>query len=145
MLMLLSVHVTSVLILVLVGNSALTMRFYWSLHALTLVARSYALLHQYICLLDYCLLHVRFLFATFLEVHAVGSYYHYSNNHGDFNSQIGTKCNICGVGALMLRKNIICSHFAVCCMYKLTCKINVFRYIMRQCTKLTSPRYLYCK
>ena len=41
MLRLLSVHVTSVL--VLAGNFALTMGFYWS-YALTLVARSYALL-----------------------------------------------------------------------------------------------------
>ena len=40
----LCVHVTSVLFLVLAGNSALTVGFYWSLHALTLVARSYALL-----------------------------------------------------------------------------------------------------
>ena len=41
MLMLLSVHVTSVLFLVVAGNSAPTMM---ELHALTLVARSYALL-----------------------------------------------------------------------------------------------------
>ena len=40
MLMLLSVHMTSVLFLARAGNSALTME----LHALTLVARSYALL-----------------------------------------------------------------------------------------------------
>ena len=43
MLMLLSVHVTSVLFLVRFNNFALTTGFYWSLHALTLVARSYAL------------------------------------------------------------------------------------------------------
>ena len=45
MLMLLSVHLTRVLFLVLAGNSALTMAFYWSYTlALPLVARSYALL-----------------------------------------------------------------------------------------------------
>ena len=48
MFMLLCVHVTGVLFLVLAGNSALTMGFYWSmLHALTLVSRSYALLDLY--------------------------------------------------------------------------------------------------
>ena len=41
MLMLLSVHVTSVLFLVQFNNFTLTVGFYWSL---TLVARSYALL-----------------------------------------------------------------------------------------------------
>jgi len=44
MLMLLSVHVTRVLFLVLVGNSALTMWLLLELHALTLVACSYALM-----------------------------------------------------------------------------------------------------
>ena len=46
MLMLLCVHVTRVLFLVLAGNFALTMGFYWSytLKKITLVARSYALL-----------------------------------------------------------------------------------------------------
>ena len=42
--MLLLVHVTRVLFLVLAGNSALTMGFYWSYTLLTLVACSYALL-----------------------------------------------------------------------------------------------------
>ena len=42
--MLLSVHVTSILFLVQFNNFALTMDFYWELHALTLVACSYALL-----------------------------------------------------------------------------------------------------
>ena len=42
--MLLSMHVTSFLFLVLVGNSALTNGLLLELHALTLVDRSYALL-----------------------------------------------------------------------------------------------------
>ena len=47
--MLLSVHVTSVLFVVLVGNSALTMGYglVLRLHTLTLVTRSYALLFEY--------------------------------------------------------------------------------------------------
>ena len=44
--MLLSVHMTSVLFLVQFNNFALTMGFLLELHALTLVARSYALLLQ---------------------------------------------------------------------------------------------------
>ena len=41
-------HMTKVLFLVLAGNSALTMGFYWSYTLFTLVARSYALLsHVY--------------------------------------------------------------------------------------------------
>ena len=48
MLMLLCVHVTRVLFLVLAGNSALTMGFYWSHTLLFLVACSYALLLMYI-------------------------------------------------------------------------------------------------
>ena len=45
MLMLLCAHVTSVLFLVLAGNSALSMHgLLLELHALTLVARPYALL-----------------------------------------------------------------------------------------------------
>ena len=45
MLMLLSVHMTSVLFLVRFNNFALTIRLLLELHALTLVARSYALLY----------------------------------------------------------------------------------------------------
>ena len=47
----LSVHVTRVLFLIWFNNFALTMGFYWSytlFHALTLVARSYALLQSII-------------------------------------------------------------------------------------------------
>ena len=44
MLMLLCVHVTRVLFLVLAGNFTLTMGLLLELHALTLVAHSYALL-----------------------------------------------------------------------------------------------------
>ena len=51
MLMLLSVHVTSVLFLVRFNNFALTMGLLLELHALTLVARSYALLHDVMSIL----------------------------------------------------------------------------------------------
>jgi len=46
MLMLLSVHVTSVLFLVWFNNFALTMGFYWSYTLFTLVACSYVLLQH---------------------------------------------------------------------------------------------------
>jgi len=46
MLILLCMHVTNVLFLVLAGNSALTMGFYWSYTLLLYIARSYALLPE---------------------------------------------------------------------------------------------------
>ena len=57
--MLLCVHVTSVLFLVLAGNSALTIGFYWSYTLVTLVARSYALLVLYmVIIVDEWVFHV---------------------------------------------------------------------------------------